>query len=265
MNEYHCVKIPILLYHAVFEGKTNTEKYAIASDTFEQHVRYLSELGFEGISFGAFLNGFQPHPGKKYIMITFDDGNYSDYSIAFPTLRKHGFAGTFFVTVGRIGTCDYLDWGHLRGMIDDDMSVQSHSLNHLFLSDLGKDDLRKELAGSKKILEDKLSHPVDFVSLPGGFYSQRVLKAAQGAGYKGVATSDPGLNRLGGTGEKFKLYRRFTITRKTRMDSFQEIVHGSLLSNAKSHAIYQAKSIAQKVLGSRRYYTIWSKCFKYVM
>ncbi len=265
MNEYHCVKIPILLYHAMFEGKANAEKYAIAADTFEQHVSYLSEAGFEGVSFGAFLNGFQPRPEKKYIMITFDDGNYSDYSIAFHILRKYGFASTFFVTVGRIGIRGYLDWGHVREMIDDGMSVQSHSLNHLFLSDLGQGDLREELVGSKKILEDRLSQPVDFVSLPGGFYSRGVLKAAQVAGYKGIATSGPGLNRLGETADKFKLYKRFTITRKTRMDSFQAIVHGSLLCNAKSHAIYRVKSVAQKVLGSRRYYAIWSKCFKYEM
>jgi peptidoglycan/xylan/chitin deacetylase (PgdA/CDA1 family) len=263
VNKYHCVKIPILLYHAMFEGETNAEKYAIAAGTFDQHVSYLSEAGFEGISFDAFLNGFRPDPGKKYVMITFDDGNYSDYSIAFHILRKYSFAATFFVTVGRIGTRDYLDWGHLGEMIDDHMSIQSHGLNHLFLSALSEDDLRKELVGSKGILEGNLSHPVDFMSLPGGFYSPRVLKAAQGAGYKGVATSGPGLNRLGGSGETFNLYKRFAITRRTRMDSFQEIVQGSFLFNAKSHATYRVKSIAQKVLGSRRYYTIWSKCFKY--
>ena len=166
-------------------------------DTFDQHINYLSEKGFESISFNAFLNGFQPDPRKKYIIITFDDGNYSDYSIAFHILRKHGFVATFFVTVGRIGTRHYLDWDHLKEMVDGGMSIQSHSLNHLFLSDLSNDNLQKELTESKKILEDKFSLPVDFISLPGGFYSRRVLKAAQGAGYKGVATSGPGLNHLG--------------------------------------------------------------------
>lgn len=263
MNKYLHAKIPILLYHALFEGKANAEKYAIATEAFEQHINYLLEERFESISFNAFLDGFQPHPRKKYIIITFDDGNYSDYSIAFHLLKKYGFVATFFVTVGRIGTLDYLDWDHLKEMIDGDMSIQSHSLNHLFLSDLSKDNLRKELTESKRTLEEKLSLPVHFVSLPGGFYSKQVLKAAQGAGYKGVATSVPGLNNLGSLEEKFRLYKRFAITRRTRMDSFQEIVHAHLLSNAKSHVVYQLKSMAQKVLGSRGYYMIWSKYFKY--
>jgi peptidoglycan/xylan/chitin deacetylase (PgdA/CDA1 family) len=263
VNKDRHAKIPILLYHALFEGRANSEKYAMAADTFEQQVNYLSKEGFEGISFNEFLDGFRPGPGKKRIVITFDDGNYSDYSIAFRVLKRYSFVATFFVTVGRIGTRDCLDWDHLKEMIDGGMSVQSHSLNHLFLSDLSKDHLRQELCESKNILEGKLSLPVHFISLPGGFYSRQVLKAAQGAGYKGVATSRPGLNSLGGLEGKFKLYKRFVITRRTRMDRFQEIVHAHLLSNAKSRVLYQLKATAQKVLGSRGYYMIWSKWFKY--
>lgn len=263
MNKYHHAKIPILLYHALFEGRAHTEKYAVAMDTFDQHINYLSEKGFESISFNAFLDGFQPDPGKKYIIITFDDGNYSDYSIAFRILRRYGFVATFFVTVGRIGVRHYLDWDHLKEMVHGNMSIQSHSLNHFFLSDLSNGNLQKELTESKKILEDKFSLPVHFISLPGGFYCRRVLKAAQGAGYKGVATSGPGLNRLGTLEEEFKLYKRFVITRKIRMDGFQEIVYGHLLFNAKSQVVYQLKSMAKKVLGSRGYYMIWSRWFKY--
>ncbi len=263
VNKYDRAKIPVLLYHALFEGKANAEKYAIPADTFDQHIRYLAEEGFETLSFDAFLAGSRLPSEKRRIMITFDDGNDSDHSIAFQTLRKYGFVGTFFVTVGRIGTRDYLGWEHLKEMMDGGMSVQSHSVNHLALSDLSNDGLNKELAGSKKILEDKLSHPVDFMSLPGGFYSRRVLKAAQRAGYKGVATSRPGPNRLESPNGKFKLYRRFVITRKTSMDHFQEIVQARWLSNAKSDAVYQLKWIGQKALGSRRYSVIWSKYFKY--
>lgn len=263
VNTSHPVKVPILLYHALFEGRAHAEKYAVAMDTFDRHIHYLSKKGFESISFHAFLNGFQPDPMKKYILITFDDGNDSDYSIAFRVLKRYGFVATFFVTVGRVGTRHYLGWDHLKEMVDGNMSVQSHSMNHLFLSDLSNDNLRKELNESKKILEDKFSLPVHFISLPGGFYSRRVLKAAQGAGYKGVATSSPGLNRLGSLEEKFKLYKRFVITRRTRPDGFQEIVHAHLLFNAKSQMVYQLKSMAKKILGSRGYYMIWSRWFKY--
>ena len=263
MNKYHQAKIPILLYHALFGGEANVEKYAIGADTFERHIKYLSEEGFESISFNVLLDRFQPRPRKKCIIITFDDGNYSDYSIAFHILKRFGFIATFFVTVGRIGTRDYLEWDHLKEMIDGGMSIQSHSLNHLFFSDLSKDDLHRELTESKKVLEDKLSLPIHFISLPGGFYSRRVLKAAQNAGYKGVATSGPGLNSLGSLGEQLRLYKRFVITRRTNMDSFQEIVHGHLFFITKSHVVYQLKSMAQKVLGSKGYYMIWSKCFKY--
>ena len=143
------------------------------------------------------------------------------------------------------------------------MSIQSHGLNHLFLSDLSKDNLRKELTESKRVMEDKLSLPVHFISLPGGFCSRQVLKAAEGAGYRGVATSGPGLNVLGSREGNFRVYKRFSITRRTHKDSFQDIVRAHLLSNARSHAVYGLKSVAKKVLGSGGYYMIWSKFFKY--
>jgi peptidoglycan/xylan/chitin deacetylase (PgdA/CDA1 family) len=263
VNDYSRTKIPILLYHALFEGRANAEKYAIATETFKEHINYLSGEGFESISFNAFLNGYQPLPNKKYIIITFDDGNYSDYSSAFPILKKYDFVATFFVTVGRIGGHHYLDWSHLREMIDGGMSIQSHGLNHLFLSDLSKESLCKELTESKTILEDKLYLPVYFISLPGSFYSQQVLKTARDAGYKGIVTSRPGLNSFGNEKKKIMLLKRFVITRRTYMDSFEEIVHTRFLPNAKSQVLYMLKSIAKKALGSRKYYLIWSKYFKY--
>jgi hypothetical protein len=53
------------------------------------------------------------------------------------------------------------------------------------------------------------------------------------------------------------------ITRKIGMDDFQEIVNAHLLFNAKSQGVYLLKSMAKKMVGSRGYYMIWSKWFKY--
>ena len=257
------IKIPMLLYHALFEGSANVEKYAITMSEFERHIRYLSENGFRSISLADFLIKHQPDDNKKNIIITFDDGNYSDYSRAFPIVRKYGFVATFFVTVNRIGTDGYLDWHHLKEMIDHGMSIQSHSLNHSFLSDLSNELLQKELNESKKILEEKLAISINFISLPGGFNSQRVLNAARDAGYKGVVSSCPGLNRRDRENGSPLFFRRFVITRKTTTEEFIKIVHGDLLHIIKNRMLYFLKSFAKKVLGSQGYYMIWSKFFKY--
>lgn len=153
------IKIPMLLYHALFEGSANVEKYAITMSEFERHIRYLSENGFRSISLADFLSKHQPDDNKKNIIITFDDGNYSDYSRAFPIVRKYGFVATFFVTVNRIGTDDYLDWHHLKEMIDHGMSIQSHSLNHSFLRTSATNSCKRSSMNQKRYSKRNLLSP----------------------------------------------------------------------------------------------------------
>ncbi len=102
------MKIPILLYHELFNAKFNRERYAINKEEFERQIKYLSENGFQSLSVGNFCN-FQNSIDidRKGIIITFDDGNFSDYSIAFPILKKYGFVATFFITVDWIGTKNF--------------------------------------------------------------------------------------------------------------------------------------------------------------
>jgi peptidoglycan/xylan/chitin deacetylase (PgdA/CDA1 family) len=256
-------KVPMLLYHALVTGEDNAENYAITRSEFERHIRYLSDHGFESLTCDDVMNGGTLDPGKKYVLITFDDGNISDYLNALPVLLRYGFVATFFVTVNRIGTDQYVDWPHLMDMREKGMSIQSHSMNHVFLSDLDANLLQREIAGSKKVLEEMLSLSVQYLSLPGGFTSRRVLRAVREAGYAGVVTSSPGYNSVGGRRGRPFAFRRFAVTRKTTMDELRKIVNGDSLTGAAHRLLYITKSLAKKVLGSRSYYRIWSKYFKY--
>ncbi len=40
---------------------------------------------------------------KKSVIVTFDDGHESDYTLALPLLRKFNFKATFFITTDWIG------------------------------------------------------------------------------------------------------------------------------------------------------------------
>jgi len=256
-------KIPILLYHALFDGKSNNEKYAMSAGAFEHQIAHLAKHGAKSIDFNDLVNDQPTDLNKKNVIITFDDGNLSDYEYAFPILKQYDFTATFFVTVNRLGTHGYLDWNHLNEMKNAGMSIQSHGLNHSFLSDLSSDELNAELDLSKKHLETRLRIPVNFFSLPGGFYSSRVLQAAKGAGYIGVATSCPGLNVKACNKDGLHLFKRFLVTRKTDLQDLQNIVSVKHSYIMKSRLLYQAKLMAKKILGSQQYYSLWSKYSKY--
>lgn len=255
------MKIPIIFYHAIVPEKGHdTQKYSVGVRQFTEQVDYLAKAGFKGVLMDEIFTGGKPD--AKQVAVTFDDGAYSDFSIAAPILEKYGITATFFVTVNYVGKQGYVSWGDLRRMSGMGMSIQSHSLNHVFLSDLDDRSLTRELAGSKRLLEENVGTPVHYISLPGGFCSRKVLEAARECGYRGVCTSVPGYNAPG-RGE-FLVLKRMLVTRKTSLEDFATSVEGNFRRALSSSALYLLKAAARKTLGSRAYYSLWSKLFKEV-
>ena len=132
---------------------------------------------------------------RRAVVITFDDGELNNFEGAFKVLAEFGFGAYFFVTVNRIGQRGYMDWGQLRMLCDRGMIVGSHGLNHEILVGLETQRLKRELAESKKILEQNLRRPIEDFSVPRGFYDEAVLKMAREVGYRNIFVSAvrPGL------------------------------------------------------------------------
>jgi peptidoglycan/xylan/chitin deacetylase (PgdA/CDA1 family) len=129
--------------------------------------------------------------------ITFDDGNESDVAIALPELRSRGLRATFFLVVERIGRPGFLSSGDVRALAAHRMSIGSHGMRHVPWRGLDGADLERELAGSRRALEESLGSPVDEAACPFGAYDRRVLRAARAAGYRRVLSSDGGSARRG--------------------------------------------------------------------
>jgi peptidoglycan/xylan/chitin deacetylase (PgdA/CDA1 family) len=255
--------IPILLYHEVFGNAFKGEKYAIAVEEFERQMSYLSENGFVGLRLEEFItHGSGADKIKKAIVITFDDGNVSDYTIALPVLEKFGLRATFFVTTSRVSNKNYVDWPQLEEMIRNGMSIQSHSLTHSFLSELNQISLYKELFESKNDLQLKLNVPVDFISLPGGFCSKAVLKMAEEVGYRGICNSVAGLNKMSEKRRGLIILKRFAITKRVNFQKFKAIVNRDWSYITACKAENYLKAGIKRGLGAQRYYSIWSKYFK---
>jgi peptidoglycan/xylan/chitin deacetylase (PgdA/CDA1 family) len=259
------MKIPIIFYHALFDKQTSNEKYSIDEEAFKQQIKYLAEYGFKGLLLeDLFTSHSRIDKRKKYVIITFDDGSYSDYSTAFPILKEYKFPATFFVTVNWIGTEDYVTWENLEEMAANGMSIQSHSLTHPFLSDCDSNSIYKELGESKDMLEKKLKRPVRFISMPGGSCSKKVLSVAKDLHYRGVCTSKPGAEALCSQHNELATFARLLITRKTSFKEFKSIVNGDRKLIRLYKAEYYFKNIIRKILGNNGYYKLWSKFLRKV-
>lgn len=125
-------------------------------------------------------------------VITFDDGNRSDISIALPELLNRGLTARFFVLTGRLDQPGSLGSRDLRTLIDAGMTVGSHGINHVAWPSLSDTDLNDEIVTSRAQLEGICGQPVTEAGIPFGRYDRRVIAALKSAGYQKIWTSDGG-------------------------------------------------------------------------
>lgn len=131
-------------------------------------------------------------PDPARILLSFDDGNASDHTLALPALRARGLRARFFVLAGRIGQRGSLDAEQIRALQAAGMEIGSHGLAHLRWDRLPPAALREELQASRARLEEICEHPVRAAGIPFGAYNARVLRALRAAGYESAWSSDGG-------------------------------------------------------------------------
>jgi peptidoglycan/xylan/chitin deacetylase (PgdA/CDA1 family) len=130
-------------------------------------------------------------------VITFDDGNVSDATIALPELVDYGLRAIFFVCAGRIGTPHYLDRAALADLLAADMEIGTHGMDHQDWRRLGSAALDSEFGEARRRIEDVCARPVTKAAIPFGSYDRRVLERLRREQFECVYTSDRGLAQFG--------------------------------------------------------------------
>lgn len=178
-----------LMYHALGDtpGAGVDPHYTISSARFLDQVKLCQRVGQGVVHTRAWLAGA---PG---VIFTFDDGNESDFTVAFPILAAAHASADFFVTPRQVGTPGYASWAQLREMSENGMSIQSHGLDHShFLTQLTPAALREELRRARLEIEEKVGAPVTLLAPPGGRNPPRLVETALACGYTHVLNSRPG-------------------------------------------------------------------------
>jgi peptidoglycan/xylan/chitin deacetylase (PgdA/CDA1 family) len=126
------------------------------------------------------------------VFLTFDDGAVSDYSCVAGELERNNWRGHFFITTDWIGRPGFLDRRQIRELHRRGHVIGSHSCSHPpRMSHLSGQELDREWAHSCAILSDILGEQVRVASVPDGYYSRRVGRAAVNAGIRVLFTSEP--------------------------------------------------------------------------
>ena len=210
-----------LMYHQVLPSEPPpgaSGYFAVTRGQFAAQLEHLVSAGYRGVSVGEAAAAATP----RTIAITFDDGDWTSYSEAFPELAARSMTATFFVITSKIGSPGFATWDQLREMKRAGMSIQSHTHSHPFLSAIDRDDVVFELRESKRLLDTMLEQDTVGISLPNGDQPRGgALAVARSIGYRWVATSRWGANR-GDTRDG--LVQRYTVRRATTLEEFDALV-----------------------------------------
>lgn len=246
----------VLLYHAL---ESNTEPFpkdscsdisvVVQTSNFRKQLLCLTEMGKDVISLSAMLSPFIGKNKEENVVLTFDDGHKSNYSLALPILIEFGYVATFYVVADYVDKhSSYLTSAQLRELAGYDMEIGSHGMTHRFLSDLTPKNIEMELTDSRAKLEDILGAPVVDLAIPGGHYNSLILDMAKECGYRSVATCKVGLYT---TGDDFYEIPRVEIRRKLEMVDFCSTFDSSKLLQLK--ALEFCKALLRKSLGLNGY------------
>lgn len=130
---------------------------------------------------------------KSCWLITFDDGNGSDYSLALPILLKFNAKAIFFIVTSYIGKAGYLSWDQVRGLHSKGMEIGSHSVSHPNFINLSKAQKLHELIRSKEIIENEINSKIFSFSVPYGIFDKETINCVFEAQYKYCFNSKHGL------------------------------------------------------------------------
>ena len=85
------VEVPVIMYHLITEKSKYIGKYGVTPAEVASDLQYLAENGYTTVFMRDLIdfieNGTTLPP--KPIVLTFDDGNFSDYNYLYPLLKEY--------------------------------------------------------------------------------------------------------------------------------------------------------------------------------
>ena len=184
---------PVWMYHSVAPYDEDPYEVTVSPQRFERQMLWIRRRGLRGVSMAELLRAQSQGVDRRLVGLTFDDGYQDFITNALPVLSRFGFTATVFVLAGRLGGDN--EWSRpgpnkalltaedVRAISRAGMEIGSHGLEHISLPETCEVPLNAEVAQSRRILEGLLGQRVQGFCYPYGHLNDRVLNAAQRAGY----------------------------------------------------------------------------------
>jgi peptidoglycan/xylan/chitin deacetylase (PgdA/CDA1 family) len=228
--------------------------YSLTEKQFEEQLAWLDAHDYQAVTLPeALSNQFQ-----KPVVISFDDGDISNYNKALPLLKKFGMRAEFYVTTDWIGNKNSMSAAHINELEKIGMRIQSHGHTHSYLDDLTYESIFEEVRQSVDALNAIIDQRIDTIALPGGRANSDLLKIASCQGIKYICRSTPGYNN---TKTDHHYINRFAMTADISINDFSQLMKKHGVFPLKLMIKYKFLRMAKNILGNANYNRIRSNVF----
>ncbi|AUZ77268.1 polysaccharide deacetylase [Aeromonas hydrophila] len=204
-------EMPVIMYHRFIEHDSEKGVHGtwMPIAMFEKHLRLLKWLGYETLTFRdladkGFIHRLQY--GKKYLMITADDGYQDNLTRMLPLLEKYGYKAVVYVVTGEgynrwdveqasnpDTRVDLMNGEQLKALTaSGHVEIGGHTLTHPRLSKLAPEQQAHEIQENKRQLEALLGHPLLSFAYPYGDMDENAKEQVVAAGYRFAVATNSG-------------------------------------------------------------------------
>ena len=199
----------VLMYHMISEhlekDKSKFNRLRVKPEKFEKQLKWLKNNNWRSFTLSELVS-LKEIP-QKSVVITFDDGYEDNFTNAFPLLKKYNFKATIYTVLNRFNQ----DWAtdkdlnqasnelnsekmlsneQIKEMLDSGLiEIGSHTLDHVNLPKLNKEEKKKQIIESKKQIENVFNIKCNSFAYPFGFFDEDSVKIVNEANYTNATTT----------------------------------------------------------------------------
>ena len=195
-------QVPVLCYHHIRDIQMPSRAlngYEVTVAQFKAQMKALADSGYQTVLPDQLYNYLaygEPLPPKP-VMITYDDTDEEQFSVAKPEMDKYGFKGVYFLMTISIGRPRYMTKEQIKQLADEGHAVASHTWDHHRvdrykyeneIEERGRkkivNDWEQQLGKTKKDIEAITGKPVVDFAYPFGIWSKDAIPEIREQGYR---------------------------------------------------------------------------------
>jgi peptidoglycan/xylan/chitin deacetylase (PgdA/CDA1 family) len=182
-------QVPILCYHQIRDWRPrdskNAKDYIVPVAQFKAQMKMLADSGYHTIlpdQLYAYLTTGAKLPSKP-IMLTFDDTDLDQFTIARPTLDQYGYKAVYFVMTVSLGRPNYMSKAQVKQLSDEGNIIGSHTWDHHNVKKYQGKDWETQIDKPTKTLEEITGKKINYFAYPFGLWNPQAFPELKKRGF----------------------------------------------------------------------------------